>query len=110
VGLKAVIIIGGSTSGSASGSGNINPTSLFYIQGVNASAPNTQNLPANPIKNQIIIVQDQGNNASTNNITISGNGNNIVVPNLGAEANVTIAGNGEDLWFNWEGTQWGILA
>lgn len=112
MGLKAVIVVAGATSGSSSGSSTISPSSLFYIAEIDASAPNTQELPPAPANNQIIVVQDAGNNAGTNTITIDGNGNDIIVPNLGVEANVTISGNGESLWFNWIASVgvWGILA
>jgi hypothetical protein len=111
MGLKAVIVVGATTSQTfTSGPITVAPASGITIVGINASAPTTVNLPATPALNQIVIVQDQGNNSATNNITVQGNGHNILQPQVGLETNVVIGANGTDAWFNWNGTQWGILA
>lgn len=112
MGLKAVIVIPAQSSTSYVNTSpiNIGSVSGINIRGVNNNAPTTVNLPANPSVNQIEVIQDQGNNAATNNITVNGNGHNIIVPGSGSASSVVIGENGADFWFNWTGANWGILA
>lgn len=115
-GLSLVIISGGS-----SGSGVITNTHTttpitgsaatgITVEVMNVASASTFNLPASPVANEIVIVQDGSMNAATNNITIQGNGNNINVPNLGVETSTIINWNGGDMWFNWNGSAWGVTA
>lgn len=110
--LKAVVVVPAVSSQVFTGSGTINvaAASGISIVGVNRSVPSTINLPATPAANQIVIVSDVGNNSASNNLTVSGNGNNIIVPNSGSVASVVIGTNGADFWFWWNGTTWSVLA
>lgn len=112
MGLKAVVVVPAVASQVYTGSGAINvaAASGISIVGVNRSVASTVNLPATPAVNQIVVVTDVGNNSAANNITVSGNGNNIIVPNVGANASVIIGTNGADFWFWWNGASWNVLA
>lgn len=111
MGLKAVVVVPAVSSLPVTSS----PTTVPAVSGitivvVNNSVPTTVNLPASPAPNQIVIVQDGGLNADTQNITVQGNGNNIDIPQLGASSSYVIGANGTDVWLNWKGTSWGVLA
>lgn len=107
-GLSLVVIPAVSSTTYTSGPINVIPISGISIIVVNIAAPATVNLPAIPALNQICVVQDGSMNASANNITVQGNGNNINNPN-GVTSSYVIGSNGTDAWFNWNGSAWGIL-
>jgi hypothetical protein len=88
---------------------NILPSIGISIAVINNTHATTVNLPASPALNQIVVVQDGGLNAATYNITVQGNGNNILLP-YGSATSYVIGSNGADAWFNWNGTAWGVLA
>lgn len=52
-------------------------TGSSYVILANPSAPLTITLPATPLSGQVFKIKDISGNALTNNITVSGNGNNI---------------------------------
>lgn len=93
------------TRTSAQSSYAINSTSdevVFQDTGAGAGGGFTITLPAAPFSGQHITVKDTSGNASTRNITISGNGNNIdgvgsvsIITNYGARR-LTYAGSD---WF-----------
>jgi hypothetical protein len=73
-----------------------------------ATAANTINLPAAPSDGEIHTIKDITANAGTNNITISGNGNNIV--STVSASSYVMSSNGEsiDLIFSVTADAWGI--
>lgn len=110
MGLKAVVVVPAVSSQSAStATTNVVAASGISIIIVNFAGAATVNLPAAPAVNQIVVVQDGSMLASTNNITVQGNGNSINIPTGVATAYV-IGENGTDVWLNWNGSAWGLLA
>lgn len=68
---------------------------------VNAGSPNVQTLPVSPIPWEQHIISDCSGNASTNPITVSGNGNNI-----DGAASYTLGSNYQSISVQWTGTIW----
>lgn len=69
-----------------------------------SSAANTVNLPASPAQGQKHIVKDRSANASANNITVSGNGHNIV--GTTSAASQTISLNGAAVTYVYDTSVW----
>lgn len=65
---------------------------------------NTVNLPAIPIQGKAYTVKDKSANASVHNITVSGNGNNIVGTTIAST--LVISSNGGSVNFNYDGTNY----
>lgn len=109
VGLKAVIVAPAVSSTTVTTSTTLTGTGGINIVVVNAPSPTDIYLPPVPALNQVYVIQDGSMNASVNNITVHGNGNNINVP-TGVSPTYVIGENGTDAWFNGNGTAWGLLA
>lgn len=110
MGLKAVVVVPAVASQTGStATTNVLAASGITIVVVNFAGATTVNLPSTPAVNQIVVVQDGSMLASSNNITVQGNGNSINIP-TGVAASYVIGENGTDAWFNWNGSAWGLLA
>lgn len=75
-----------------------------YVIPVDTSTARTINLPAVPVNTPVYIIKDNTGTAATNNITVSGNGNNI-----DGVASKIINTNYGFLRFVWNGGQWNII-
>lgn len=84
----------------------VSATGSSYIASTySATGAQTINLPAAPTIGQVYQIVDEGGSALSNNITISGNGNNI--SNLGTSAStLVIALNGGHYQMRFNGTIW----
>jgi hypothetical protein len=80
----------------------VSPISYLQVAGT-ASAPQTQLLPGSPAAGDMYSYRDQDGNASVNNITFNGNGNNI----NGQTTQVMTSDYGV-LLFRFNGTEWEI--
>jgi len=72
---------------------------------VDTSVARTVNLPASPSSGEQHTVKDNTNGALVNNITVSGNGNNI--DGIASQAIIT---NGGALTVAFNGTQWNVTS
>lgn len=72
-----------------------------------SSAANTINLIASPKKGARTIIKDASANAAANNITVQGNGNNIV--GSASAASFTMSTNGQSIMVVYNGTNWLIV-
>jgi len=91
------------TSGTTSG---ITLTDTYYAVMANSTGGSfTITLPAAPAVGQAYKIKDSGLDALSNNITISGNGNNI-----DGVGTATINTDGGALEVVWDGTQWNVLS
>lgn len=110
MGLKAIVVVPAvNTTNGSTATTNVLPASGITIVVVNFAGAATVNLPASPAVNQIVVIQDGSMLASSNNITVQGNGNSINIP-TGVSTSYVIGENGTDAWFNWNGVAWGLLA
>lgn len=75
-----------------------------YVIIVDTSTARTINLPAVPVNTPVYIIKDNTGTAGANNITVSGNGNNI-----DGAASATISTNYGVLRIVWNGTQWNVI-
>lgn len=98
--LNSPISSGALVAGSSTISSNIITVSVA------GSSPNTQTLPASPVIWETHIINDAGCNASTNQITISGNGHNIDAYG----ASYIMAFNCQSVMVQWNGTLWKLEA
>jgi hypothetical protein len=75
-----------------------------YVILMNTSSARTINLIASPVTGTTYRIKDNTGSAGTNNITVSGNGNNI-----DGSASYTISMNYDSIDLVYNGTQWNIL-
>lgn len=76
----------------------------YFIAVGSLGAPKTITLPVSPIVGDTYIIKDTVGEAFTNNITISGNGNNI-----DGSSTYLIAANYATVGFVYTGTQWSVI-
>lgn len=79
--------------------------STDFMVVVNKTVPSATRvyLPSSPDPNFLVVVKDGGGNASSNNITIDGNGNQI-----DGASTIVISSNYSALNFAWDGTSWRV--
>lgn len=80
-----------------------------FIIAVDSSAAHQVNLPATPLTGQRFVVIDHTGTANANNITISGNGNNIVIAAGVPGATNAIAQNWGVRSLTFTGTLWQVI-
>jgi hypothetical protein len=78
-----------------------------FIGATTSSAAPTITLVANPGKGMTQTIADISGNASVNNITVSGNGNNILGPS--SASTFVMNTNGASATFVWTGTVWKVI-
>lgn len=113
MGLKAVVVVPAVSSTIVTPGATtviVTAVSGLSIYVINTTAPVAVTLPPTPATGQIVVIQDGGQNADANNITINGNGNQINIPQSGLSNSYVVGANGTDVWLNWNGTSWGVLA
>ena len=76
----------------------------YLISVDTASLARTINLPGTPIQGQTFIVKDRSANAATNNITVSGNGSNIIGSISAASQTINL--NGASVTYVYDTTVW----
>ena len=79
-------------------------SSDYFINVDTSSAANTITLEASPVAGRVLIIKDGSGNASTYNITISGNGNNI-----DGTTPQTISADYQSISIIFNGTEWSIF-
>ena len=104
----AVSIIDGSTSYTSVSSTPYNMLSTDVFLGVTtASLAITINLYATPTTGQVVTISDVSANAGANNITVNGNGHNIIGST--SASSYTINANGASINLKYTGSIWKVF-
>jgi hypothetical protein len=81
----------------------------YLIVVTGSTAATTINLPASPFANQTIVVKDEGLGAGANNITVSGNGHNIVASASAATHVINVNGNSFTYMYDSVNSLWVVI-